>query len=140
MKILIAILMIVHGLITAAQSTASFRPEGGIANPVWLSWWPSGLGQSWMLTLLGIERSLPARAGGILWLAAGAALLAAGLALLGILPHEWWQSLAFGGAAISLGLLVIYLHPFYAIGVTASLVLLLALQSGPGSVLDRLGP
>jgi len=44
MKILIAVLLIVHGLIVASQSSGSFNPAGGLKNPSWLSWWPAHLG------------------------------------------------------------------------------------------------
>jgi hypothetical protein len=54
MKILIAVLLIVHGLIVAGQSSGSFNPVGGVKNPAWLSWWPANLGQSWLL--IAIQR------------------------------------------------------------------------------------
>jgi len=84
MKILIAVLLIVHGLIVASQSSGSFNPAGGLKNPSWLSWWPAHLGQSWLLATLGVERSPLARAGGFLWLVAGIILVAAELGVLGI--------------------------------------------------------
>ena len=71
MKILIAILLIVHGLIVSSQSSGSFTPVGGVRNPGWLNWWPANLGQSWLLSGLGVEQSPVARAGGFLWLVAG---------------------------------------------------------------------
>jgi hypothetical protein len=37
MRILISILLILHGLITATQSSGSFNPTGGVANPKWIS-------------------------------------------------------------------------------------------------------
>ena len=130
MKIFIAVLLIVHGLITAAQAGSSFRPSGGVANPGWLAWWPTGLGQSWIWSSLGMEGSFLARMGGLLWLAAGAALIAAGLALLGVLvPAGWWRGLALAGAALSLLMLAIYLHPFYAVGILSSVLVLISLLS-----------
>jgi hypothetical protein len=140
MKILIAILLIVHGFIVASQSSSSFNPTGGVKNPSWLYWWPSNLGQSWLLSPLGIERTLVARAGGFLWLVAGIALVAAGLGALGfIVPQAWWRSLALFGAAISLVMLAIYLHPLYGIGISASFVLLAALLWEQWPLLERLG-
>jgi hypothetical protein len=140
MKILIAALLIVHGLIVAFQSSSSFNPVEGVKNPAWLSWWPANLGQSWLLSPLGVERTLVARAGGALWLMAGIALAAAGLAVLGLLvPTAWWRSLALTGAAISLAMLAIYLHPFYGIGIGASITLLAALLLENWPVLERLG-
>jgi hypothetical protein len=140
MKILITVLIVVHGIIVASQSSGSYNPVGGVKNPAWLSWWPSNLGQSWLLSLLGIERSFIARAGGFLWLFAGIALMAAGLGALGVIvPHAWWRGLALTGAAISLVMLAIYLHPLYGIGISASIVLLLALAWEGGPLLTRYG-
>ena len=140
MKILIAVLLVAHGFIVANQSSSSFNPIGGVKNPSWLYWWPSNLGQSWLLSPLGLERSPVARAGGFLWLVAGIALVAAGLGALGlIVPQGWWRGLALSGAAISLVMLAIYLHPLYGIGVSASVVLLLALLWEGWPVLVRFG-
>ena len=140
MKVLIAVLLIVHGLIVIGQSSGSFKPIGGLKNPVWLSWWPANLGQSWLLSGLGIEQSFVARAGGVLWLVAGVALVAAGLGILGyIIPFTWWRTLALAGAVISLIMLAIYMHPFYAIGIGASVVLLAALLLDQWPLLNRLG-
>ena len=140
MKILIAVLLITHGFIVANQSSSSFNPTGGVKNPSWLYWWPSNLGQSWLLSPLGLERSPVARAGGFLWLVAGIALVAAGLGALElIVPQGWWRGLALSGAAISLVMLAIYLHPLYGIGISASVVLLVALLWEGWPVLTRLG-
>lgn len=140
MKILIAALIIVHGFIVAGQSSGSFNPVGGLNNPAWLSWWPANLGQSWLLAMLNVERTLVARAGGFLWLVAGVALVAAGLGLVGVLvPAGWWRTLALSGAAISLVMLAIYLHPFYGIGIGASIMLLIALLWKQWPLLEQLG-
>jgi hypothetical protein len=140
MKILFAVLLVVHGFIVAAQSSGSFHPSAGVKNPSWLTWWPVNLGQSWLLSPSGLEQTLIARAGGLLWLAAGIALAAAGLGVFGILvPPGWWRSLALAGAIISLGMLALYLHPFYGIGLGASTILLIALVWGQSPLLDQLG-
>jgi hypothetical protein len=140
MKILIAVLMIVHGLIVAGQSASSFNPGGGVQNPAWLNGWPANLGQSWLLTALGIERTLVARAGGFLWLVAGLALVAAGLGILGlVIPFTWWRGLALSGAVISLAMLAIYLHPFYGVGIGASVVLMAALLWERWPLLEQVG-
>lgn len=140
MKILLGVLLIVHGLIVTAQSSGSFNPVGGIQNPSWLQWWPASLGQSWLLSSLGVERTLVARAGGLLWLVAGITLVAAGLGVLGVVvPITWWRRLALCGAVLSLFMLIIYLHPFYVIGITASTFLLIALLSEQWPILEQLG-
>ena len=52
-------LEIIHGLITAAQSGGSFgsTAASGTQNPSWVSWWPTNLGQSWLLAWLGLEKA-----------------------------------------------------------------------------------
>jgi hypothetical protein len=131
MKILISVLLIVHGLIVAGQAAGSFgsTPPNEIQNPSFVSWWPINMGRSWLFSWLGLEQSLAVyRIGGLLWLAAGMALVAAGMGLLGfIVPVDWWRSLAIGGGAISLFMLAIYFHPIMIIGTTSSLAVLVAL-------------
>lgn len=140
MKILFGILLILHGLIVAAQSSASFKPAAGPANPGWLSWWPVNLGQSWLFVPSGAETSPIARGLGFLWLAAGLVIAAAGLSVLGIIfPVAWWRSLALTGAILSLIMLAIYLHPLFGIGIGASLLLLAALLIRQWPVLSQIG-
>jgi hypothetical protein len=140
MKIFFGILLILHGLIVAAQSSGSFKPVDGPANPGWLAWWPVNLGQSWLFVPMGAVTNPIVRAGGILWLAAGLALMAAGLAVLGILvPAGWWRGLAVTGAILSLVMLGLYLHPFYGIGIGASALILAALLIKPWTVLSQIG-
>jgi hypothetical protein len=127
-RLLIGGMLIVHGLIVAAQSTGAFGGGKAIANPSWLKWWPTSLGQSWLLAGLGLEQTVAAWFAGLLWLIAGVALVAAGLGIFGVLgPQGWWRTLAIGGAGMSLLMLLFYLHPFYGIGIGASAAILLAL-------------
>ena len=128
MRIVVGILLLLHGLITASQSGGSFNPTGGIPNPKWLSWWPTALGQSWLLPRLGPEKSLVGSLAGVLWLIAGAALIAAALGLFGfIVPTTWWRPLAGAGAVVSLLLFGLYAHPFFAIGIGADIAILVVL-------------
>lgn len=140
MKIFFGILLIVHGLIVAAQSSGSFKPVEGPPNPGWLTWWPVNLGQSWLFGPMGVVNNPFIRAGGILWLIAGLALMAAGLAVLGIVvPVQWWRGLAMAGAIISLVMLGLYLHPLFGIGIGASALILAALLIKPWMVLSQIG-
>jgi hypothetical protein len=127
---LIAFLLIVHGLIVAAQSTGSFKPRTGpigLENPSFVSWWPTRLGQSWLLSALGLERFPTIAIGGLLWLISGLALLTAGLALGGVIvPQAWWSTLAIAGALGSLVMLIVYLHPLMVIGTLFSAAILIA--------------
>jgi hypothetical protein len=124
MKILIGILLVGHGLIVAGQAT----PGTWIQNPAWLRWWPTALGQSWLLHALRLERAPWTWLAAGVWLVGGVLLVAAGLAVMGIMvPRELWRSLAIAGAAVSLGMLLAYLHPFTTLGLVLSAGILFAL-------------
>lgn len=131
MKIVISSLLILHGLIVAAQGTGSFGVTipNEVPNPGFVSWWPMNLGRSWLFSALGLEGSLAAyRISGALWLIGGIALVAAGLGLLGwIVPTTWWRDLAIAGAVISLFMLALYFHPLTIIGTASSMAVLVAL-------------
>jgi len=139
-KILIAILLIVHGLIVASQSAGSFGAGTPIPNAAWLQWWPMGLGQSWVLSTLGLEAS-PLRAlGSIVWLAGGLALVAAGMVLLGVgFISIGWQTAALVGSILSLAMFLIYLHPLMAVGIGASLAVLYIAVWADTTMLARWG-
>jgi hypothetical protein len=131
MKLLISVLLILHGLIVAGQSAGSFGSTipNELQNPSFVSWWPINMGRSWLLSWLGLEKTLIVyKIGGLLWLAGGVALVAAGLGMLGfIVPTDWWRELAIGGAAVSLFMLALYFHPITIIGTASSLAVLIAL-------------
>jgi len=131
MKLLISVLLIVHGLIVAGQSAGSFgfTIPNEVQNPSFVSWWPVNMGRSWLFSWLGLDRTLLAyRIGGLLWLAGGIALVAAGLAASGfVIPGEGWRGLAIAGGAISLLMLGVYFHPIMIIGTASSLTVLIAL-------------
>lgn len=130
-KLIIAILLILHGLIVAGQSAGSFGPSipNEVQNPSFVKWWPINMGRSWLFSWLGLDKTLIVyRVTGLLWLAGGVALIAAGLGVLGfIVPPEWWRDLAIAGAAISLLMLALYFHPLTIIGTASSLAVLIAL-------------
>src|SRR5512140_3433007 len=111
MKLLVSALLIIHGLIVAGQAAGSFGLliPAELRNPSIVSWWPINMGRSWLFSLLGLDKTLIVyRVGGLLWLAGGIALVAAGLGVLGfVILVDWWRSLAIGGAAISLFMLII---------------------------------
>jgi hypothetical protein len=141
MKLLIGALLIIHGLIVCGQSSGSFKPPtGGLQNPSWVGWWPTNLGQSWLLSGLGLERMPFTTVLLLLNLAGGIALVAAGLGVLGILvPTSWWATLAIAGAGISLFQLVIYLHPLTAIGIGLNIAILIALLWAHWTPLELIG-
>ena len=130
MKLLISVLLIVHGLIVAGQSAGSFGATipSEVPNPSFVSWFPINMGRSWLFSALGLNNSFPAyRISGILWLFGGLMLVAAGLGMFGILvPVVWWRGLALVGAATSLFMLLLYFHPLMIIGTASSVAVLVA--------------
>lgn len=131
MKLLISILLMLHGLIVAGQSAGSFGSTipNELQNPSFVSWWPINMGRSWLFGWLGLERTLAVyRIAGLLWLAGGIALVAAGLGSFGfVIPTAWWRDLAVAGGAISLFMLAVYFHPLTIVGTASSLAVLVAL-------------
>ena len=123
LRLLIGGLLIVHGLITVAQSLGVFGR--GTENPAWLNWWPTPLGRSWLLGSLGLEGTAVSWLAGTLWVIGGIAFLGAGF---GILAHlEWWRTLAVAGAFASLVVLIPYFHPWYAFVTVLNIGILVAL-------------
>jgi hypothetical protein len=124
MRILIGLLLIVHGLIVAGQAV----PGSWIQNPAWLQWWPTALGQSWLLHTLRLEHAPWTWLAGGAWLLGGALLVSAGLAALGIVvPLELWRWLAVAGATVSLIMLLAYWHPLITLGFLLSTSILVVL-------------
>jgi hypothetical protein len=140
MKIVFGILLLLHGFIVAAQSSTSFKPGAGTANPAWMKWFPANLGQSWLFEKLNLASAAGIKALGILWLAAGIALMLAALGVFGfIIPATWWRTLALVGAVLSLVMLALCFHPFYLVGFSASLLLLITLLSKSWGILQQIG-
>ena len=108
MRILIGILLIIHGLITASISRGGGSP---LENPSWLGWWPTPLGSSWLLSPLGLEPSVVSRILGILFGLAGLCFLGSSVGI--FIGQDWWRTLTMVGAALSIVYLVVYLHPIY---------------------------
>jgi hypothetical protein len=130
MKFLIAVVLIINGVIATAQSGGRFGVSipVGTPNPSWMNWWPANLGRSWFLSQIGMEQPPVYWISGLLWIIGGIALVAAGLGVFGfIIPSEWWRTLAIVGAAISLFLMVIYLHPMNILGMGLNIAILVAL-------------
>jgi hypothetical protein len=117
--------LVVHGLITTMIGVVAVtKPDApALTLPAWLSWWPGPFGRSWLFDAAHLG-SGAAVLGGLIWLVAGVALVAAGLGWLG-LPglRDLWQTLAFVGAAVGLLALALYFHPFYVIAVAIDLAM-----------------
>ena len=112
-------LLVLHGLITSfiGVGAVSSPNAAALAMPAWMAWWPGPFGRSWAIDALGLG-SGAALVGGLIWLAAGLALIAGGLGWLGVGPLvEQRLPLLVGGAALGLVALALYFHPFYLVAV-----------------------
>jgi len=130
-QVLVAGSLVVHGLITTMIGFGGVtKPDApAMALPAWFGWWPGPFGRSWLVDALHLG-SGASLAGSALWLAAGLALLAAGLGWLGVPALSGvWQPLALGGAALGLVVLALYFHPIYLLAVLIN-VAIVVLVSG----------
>jgi hypothetical protein len=125
LRFLISGLLIVHGLITIAQSLVMFGSGKKLANPAWLNWWPTPMGRSWLLGSLGLEGTAVSWLVGAVWVIGGVAFLGAGFGVLA--HHEWWRTLAVAGAIASLVVLAPYFHPWYSFVTVLNIGILVAL-------------
>lgn len=121
--------LVVHGLITTMIGVVAVtKPDApALTLPAWFSWWPGPFGRSWLLDALNLG-SGAAVLGGLVWLVAGAALVAAGLGWLGVPGvRDQWQTLAFVGATVGLLALALYFHPIYVIAVAINVAIVVFL-------------
>ena len=126
---LVAGFLIAHGFITTMIGFGGVtKPDAPpIALPAWFGWWPGPFGRSWLIDALHLG-SGASMAGNVLWLAAGLALLGAGLGWLGVPALSGvWQQLALGAAAVALVALALYFHPFYLVAVLINVAIVVLL-------------
>jgi len=122
----VGVVLVAHGLITTMIGFGSMTSPNSAAMPApsWLGWWPGTLGRSWLLDAFNLG-SGPAVLGGLVWFAAGLALIGAGLGWLGVSAlSDQWQMLAFLGGALGLVALALYFHPFYLVAVAIDVVIM----------------
>ncbi len=125
--------LVLHGLITSfigfGQATHPTAPA--VALPNWFAWWPGPFGRSWLFDALHASPTVTV-AGGLLWLAAGIALVTAGLGWLGVAALAGpWQLLAVIGGALGLVALVVYFHPLYVAAVLINVAVVLLVWRTP---------
>jgi hypothetical protein len=124
----VGIVLVAHGLMTTMIGFGSMSKPTAAAMPTpsWLGWWPGTLGRSWAFDALNLGSGL-ALIGGLLWLAAGAALVGAGLGWLGVsVVSNQWQVLALLGAVLGLAALALYFHPFYVVAIVIDVAILVS--------------
>ena len=121
----VGIVLVLHGLITTMIGVGSVTSPNAAPMPVpsWLNWWPGPFGRSWVLDAFNLG-SGPAVLGGLLWLAAGLALIGGGLGWLGVLHlGDQWPTLALAGGVLGLLALALFFHPFYLVAVILDLAI-----------------
>jgi hypothetical protein len=117
-KLLLAVFLFAHGAIHL--SYLSPRPPATASGPSW----PFALDRSWALSPLGVEPRVLRVMGLVLAVVTLAAFTLAAASVLGVVPETLWTPAVALGAAASLGLLVIFFHPWLILGVAIDLVLL----------------
>ena len=129
MQVVLAVVLVLHGLITTFIGLGAVtKPNApAMALPSWFDWWPGPFGRSWAFDAfhLGSGASL---VGGLVWLAAGAMLLAGGLGWLGApVLADAWRTLAFLGASVGIVGLVLYFHPIYLVAIAIDVAIIVLL-------------
>jgi hypothetical protein len=126
---LVGAVLVAHGLITSAIGLSGVTSPNAapMAMPAWFGWWPGPFGRSWLFQALDLGSGV-AVAGGLLWLAAGVALVLGGLGWMGVAGlADLKVPMLIGGAALGLVALALYFHPFYLVAVVIDLALLVLL-------------
>ena len=124
-QVLVGGLLVLHGFITSAIGVGAVTSPSAapMATPAWMAWWPGPFGPSWAFEALGLGHGA-AVVGGLIWLAAGLALMGGGLGWVGVGPlAELRHALLVGGAALGLVALALYFHPFYLAAVLINLAI-----------------
>lgn len=121
--------LVLHGLITSFIGFGAVTSPNAVpmAMPSWIAWWPGPFGRSWAFDALGLGSGASV-VGGLIWLAAGLALIGGGLGWLGLGPlSEQRHVLLVGGAALGLAALALYFHPFYLAAVLINIAIVVLL-------------
>jgi hypothetical protein len=122
--ILLAAFLLAHGLIHA--SFLSPRPSATAGGPAW----PFDLGRSWILSPLGAPSRVTRVLGLALVVATVGGYALAAVVALGVGPGGLWIPAVILGAAPSLALLLLYFHPWLALGVAIDVVLVWVVTVG----------
>lgn len=122
LKIIIAIILIAHGLVHFSLTYVPTPKPGELRTPFWPSWTRTDTDLAWFASRMGLSNSVVCGAGSVLWLLTVAGFALAGLGLLGIPGlNQIWQGTAILGTVASLILLVFYWHPWLIAGVLINL-------------------
>jgi hypothetical protein len=130
-RIVFAIFLIAHGLMTMSLSTVPVPAPGALHTPFLPAWWRPDMDGTWPASRLGLADGFVRTAGWVLWMAALALFVAAGAGLLGVPGlNAIWQFLAASAAVVSLFLLVFYWHPWLVVGILLNISILVGVLTG----------
>lgn len=125
LRIVIAVILIAHGLVHASLSWVPLPAANGPHTPFLPSWWRAAVDPTWPVSRLNLDEPAIRALGWGLWLAVLLGFAAAGLGLLGVPgPSASWQTLAAVSAGLSLLLLALYWHPWLVVGALLDLAML----------------
>jgi hypothetical protein len=122
MRLIIAILLIIHGLIHAGVATAPDPTKGDAGNPFEFF---MGEDRSWLMRMLGVSDSISWWVAVILVAITTIGFVAAGVLLL--LKSSMWRELAVGTSILSLLFIFAYWNRYLPVGVAVNAGIVLAL-------------
>ena len=121
---LVALFLVVHAAIHL--SYLSPRPMATAAGPTW----PFDLRRSWILSPLGAPDAATRALGLALVALTMAGFLLAASVVLGLAPSGLWLPAITIGAVASMGVLVLFFHPWLVVGVVVDVFLLFVVLAG----------
>ncbi|HEY4632772.1 MAG TPA: hypothetical protein VIH00_02560 [Candidatus Limnocylindrales bacterium] len=121
---LVALFLVVHAAIHL--SYLSPRPMATAAGPAW----PFDLRRSWILSPLGAPDAATRALGLALVALTMAGFLLAASVVLGLAPSGLWLPAITIGAVASMGVLVLFFHPWLGVGVVVDVFLLFVVLAG----------
>lgn len=119
-RLLISAFLLAHAAIHAGFLSAPRAAAAG--GPAW----PFDLTGSWALSPLGLDPGIARTLGLALVALTMAGFALAAIAALGIGPSALWAASATVGAIASLALLLVFFHPWLALGIAIDVALLWA--------------
>ncbi len=118
LKTFAAIFVLLHGLVHLGLAAAP--DPGDKASPPGSFF--AAASRSWLLRRLGVDAATTRLTGWLLVAASCLGFLAAGLGMLGVpILQNGWQMLALFTSAVSLGLLIVFWHPWLVLGILIDL-------------------
>ena len=100
-RIIFAIFLIAHGLVTMSLATVPAPQPGALRTPFFPAWWNANVDAKWPASNLGLSEVVVRTAGWILWLAALIGFVLAGVGLLGVPGlHGIWREFIDCGSSV----------------------------------------